>query len=363
MPISRMPISRRLPAAIAALVASTLLLAGCGTVTPEGAADAETITVTDDQDREVTINGPVERAVVLNSYGNEFVRAIGAGDTVVGVDRASINRLPYLPVDENDVIAEGLDQINYEAVAELDPDVVIMPRNAVWQEAAEQLESFGIPVVVATAWDYAVFEETVSLLGQVFQKEEGAKAVTDFSNEILDVVAERTEGVEPVPVYWETVDPYLTVLPGSGFHAIIEAAGGSNVFENAAGGGDEQEEITVDPAEVVTRNPAVIVHEFEPSATPTGQERFDTLGAEVTSRPGWSNIDAIKNGEVYLANGWAMSAVAKSIGALYLAKWLHPEEFADVNPDEFLECWVVDFQQTDFPGASEYIQQYQAGAE
>lgn len=344
----------RLIAPIGAALSAALLLASCGTVTTAEDDAAETITVTDDQDREVTIQGPVERAVVLNSYGNEFIRAIGAGDHIVGVDRASLDRLPYLDVTEDDIIAEGLDQINYEAVADLDPDVVILPRNAVWQEAAEQLEPFDIPVVVATAWDYAVFDDTVELLGEIFQESEGAAEVQAFYDEVNAVVAERVEGQETVPVYWETVDPYLTVLPGSGFHALIEAAGGENVFADASGG-DAQEELTVDPAEVVVRDPQLIVHEFEPSANPDTADRFTGTHDEIVERPGWDGVAAVENDEVYVANGWATSAVAKSIGALYLASWLHPEAFADVDPDDYLERWIVDFQDTDFEGADGYI--------
>ena len=341
-------------APLAAVLAAGLLLTSCGTVTTAPSDESDSITVTDDQGRDVTIQGPVERAVVLNSYGNEFVRAIGAGDHVVGVDRASLDRLPYLDVSEDDIIAEGLDQINYEAVADLDPDVVILPRNAVWQEAAEQLEPFDIPVVVATAWDYAVFDDTVGLLGEIFQEQEGAANVQAFYDEINEVVAAGVEGQDIVPVYWETVDPYLTVLPGSGFHALIEAAGGKNVFDDASGG-DAQEELTVDPAEVVVRDPQVIVHEFEPNANPSDAERFTGIHDEIVNRPGWNGISAVQNDDVYVANGWATSAVAKSIGALYLASWLHPDAFTDVNPDEYLERWIVDFQQTDFDGADGYI--------
>lgn len=347
--------SLRLGAAAIALLASAAL-AGCGTVTTAdpGEGEGDTVTVTDDQGREVTIEGPVERAVVINSYGNEFVRAIGAGDTVVGVDRASLNRLPYLEVGEDDIIAEGLDQINYEAVVELDPDVVVLPRNAVWQEAVEQLEPFGIPVVVATAWDYAVFDETIDLLGEVFQQPEGAAEVQSFYDEIADVVAQGVEGEDPVPVYWETAEPYLTVLPGSGFHALIEAAGGENVFADASGG-DVQEEITVDPAEVLTRDPAVIVHEYEPTATPVDPARFAETRAEIAARPGWSAISAVSNDRVYVTNGFATSAVAKAIGTLYLASWLHPEGFADVDPDDYLQRWIEDFQGASYEGSTGYI--------
>ena len=331
-----------------------LPLSACGEVTTAtGAAETETIVVTDDQDREVTIEGPVERAVVINSYGNEFVRAIGAGDTVVGVDRTSLDRLPYLPVEDGAIVAEGLDQLNYEAIAELEPDVVVLPRNAVWQEAAQQLEGFDIPVVVATAWDAQAVDETITLLGELFGEEEGAAEVLAFQDEIDAVLQESLAGVEPRSVYLETVDPYLTVLPGSGFHDMIEAAGGTNVFSDASGG-DAQEELTVDPAEVVLREPDLVFHEFEPSATPN--DRFAALREEIAARPGWGGLDAVAEDRVAVANGWATSALGKSIGTLYLASWLHPEALADVDPDAYLEQWVTQFQDTGFDSAQDYVQ-------
>lgn len=320
-----------------------LALAACGEVTVEGQdTEGDSVTVVDDQDREVEIAQPVERAVVLNSYTHEFVRALGRGDAVVGADRASVDRLPYLGLGEDAVIAEGLDQLNYEAIVALEPDVVILPRNAVWTEAAEQLEGFGIPVVVATAWDTAVVDTTISLLGQVFGATDAADTVLGFRAEIEDLLAEHLDGVEPRSVYFETVDPYLTTLPGSGFHAMIEAAGGTNVFDDASGG-DAQEELTVDPAEVVTRDPSFVVHEFEPSAEPN--DRFAAIREEIAARPAWSGITAIEEGQVAVANGWATSALGKSIGALYLATWLHPEAFAEVDADAYLVRWVEEFQQ------------------
>lgn len=344
---------KRTRGAIALLAASAVALTGCGTVTVDEEESAETITVTDDQGREVEIEGPVERAVVINSYGNEIVRAIGAGDTIVGVDRTSSDRLPYLEIDPDDIVAEGLDQLNYEAIAELSPDVVVLPRNAVWQEAATQLESFGIPVVVATAWDYAAFEDTVTLLGEVFGAEEGANELLDFNNEIHELLAERLDGVDPVPVYFETVDPYLTVLPASGFHHMIVAAGGENVFADASGG-SASDELTVDPAEIVNRNPSLIFKEFEPSYTPVDQ--FESLADEVLNRGGFAGIDAVQNGQVYVSNGWATSASGKAIGAIYLATWLHPELFEDIDPEVYLERWVTEFQGADFTSADDYIQ-------
>ncbi|ASK64697.1 iron(III) dicitrate-binding protein [Brachybacterium avium] len=341
-----------LGAALASL--PVLGLAACGDVTVESQAEAaEQLTIIDDQDREVVLPGPAQKAVVLNSYTNEFLRAIGAGDRVVGVDRASLERLPYLDLGEDQIIAEGLDQLNYEAIAELEPDVVVMPRNAVWQEAAEQLEAFGIPLIVATAWDTEVVEETLTLLGQVFGQEDTAQTVLDFRGEIAGILQERLADVEPVPVYLETVEPYLTTLPGSGFHAMILAAGGANIFEDAAGG-DAQEELTVDPAEVVLRDPQFVFHEFEPSAEPV--DRFDALRTDIADRPGWDGMTALAQGNVAIANGWATSALGKSIGALYLGTWLHPQEMDGVDPEAYLTRWVTEFQDTELSAPTDYVQ-------
>lgn len=335
-----------------AFLAAAVTLTGCGTVTAEENDASDSFTVTDDQGREVTIMGPVERAVVINSYGNEVVRAIGAGETVVGVDRTSIDRLAYLDLDADAVVAEGLDQLNYEAISRLQPDVVVLPRNAVWQEAATQLEGFGIPVVVATAWDYDVADETVELLGEVFGAEEGAQELLDFGAEIQALLADRLAEVEPVSVYFETEEPYLTALPGSGFHAMIEAAGGRNVFEDAIGG-DSESALTIDPVEVVTRNPEVILHEQPPVYTPT--DSFLAVAEGIAARPGFSSIPAVQEGRIHVTNGWALSANAKSLGALFLATWLHPEAMEGVDAEVYLERWTSEFQGAEFLGSDAYF--------
>src|SRR5690606_10615332 len=106
--------------------------------------------------------------------------------------------------------------------------------------------------------------------------------VRDFHDEIVTTVAERVEGTEPVPVYWETDQPYITALPGSGFDQVITGAGGTNVFGDIEGG-DAQHEITVDPAAVVERDPAVIVHEQPPSAEPYTAGEVDEVVAGIRS--------------------------------------------------------------------------------
>ncbi|MDN6459744.1 MAG: ABC transporter substrate-binding protein, partial [Bifidobacterium crudilactis] len=202
-------------AGASALVAVSLFAAsGCSSTASDAtgvdssqSSQAGTITITDDQNRTVKIDGPVDSAVVLNSYAVEFTNAIGAGDRIVGTDRTSQRRLGYLDFKDDAIVAESIAEINYESVAALDPDVVIIPRNGSWEDAAKQLEQFDIPVAVVTAWDYQVFDTTVDLLGKIFASESGASKVSDFYHGIFDEVDKRVEGTETVATYWETTDP------------------------------------------------------------------------------------------------------------------------------------------------------------
>lgn len=361
-PRVRTLISRGLGAAL--LAASLLLTSACGASPQAGAASSASspasLTVVDDVNRTVHLAGPAQRAVVINSYGVEFVNAIGAGDRIIGTDKVSQQRLGYLGFSDSDIVAQSLTQLNYEAIATLDPDVVILPRNGSWEDAVTQLGKFGIPVVVATAWDYASFHKTVDLLGQVFGERDGATKLSDFYDGIFDLIEERVAGTEKVKVYWETGERYLTVLPGSGFHAIIEAANATNIFADGSVGSPSDNEGTVDPALLIDRDPQIIIHEFEPSATPTGDATFNDIFASIKASPGWDQITAVKNRQVYVTNGWATSGLAKALGALYVAKWAHPEKFTDIDPGSYLKTWVEDFQHTTLKDPSDYIRQIPA---
>ena len=102
------------------------------------------------------------------------------------------------------------------------------------------------------------------------------------------------------------------------------------------------------------RDPSLVFHEFEPSAAPN--DRFDAIREEIAGRAGWSGLEALAQDQVAVANGWATSALGKSVGTLYLASWLHPEQMEGVDPDAYLERWVTEFQDADFTSAQDYVQ-------
>ena len=57
----------------------------------------------------------------------------------------------------------------------------------------------------------------------------------------------------------------------------------------------------------------------------------------------------------HVTNGWALSANAKSLGALFLATWLHPEAMEGVDAEVYLERWTSEFQGAEFLGSDAYF--------
>ena len=66
------------------------------------AKEGETTTFVDDLGREVELELPVTRACVANRYNNELIRAVGAGDAVVGVDQYTSQDPVYWPQFKED---------------------------------------------------------------------------------------------------------------------------------------------------------------------------------------------------------------------------------------------------------------------
>ena len=139
----------------------------------------ETTVFVDDIGREVELSLPVTRACVANRYNNELIRAVGAGDCVVGVDIYTSQDSVYWPrFGEEETF--GKDEYDYEKIIALDPQVLVVPKNGVIEESIEKLEPFGIQVVVITGWDNADVPKQIRLCGELFGREEEAEELVQF---------------------------------------------------------------------------------------------------------------------------------------------------------------------------------------
>ena len=311
------------------------------------------LTVVDSADRIVTVNMPVERIIPQPTSSYEPVWVIGAQDKVVGVTSTAQKEDGYswLPGIQDKPPVGIYRELDYEKIMELEPNIVIVSKKtATTGVMEEKLAPAGITVVGVNFVELKKFDNNLKILAKIVGKDEKAEEFISWRQNHLDLIKERTEGIEPkVRVYVEYSDTlWGTSGKGSCGHSVITTAGGNNIA------GDEVGYFGyVEPEWVIRENPEVIFFpawtEFVPTAL-TGyfmdsSENAEQFIEEAFNRTGLKETDAVKNGRVYVIDGQSVLTASRSIvAALYCAKWFYPEQFEDLNPEEinreYFEEWL-----------------------
>ncbi len=317
---------------------------------------APQVAIVDDMQRSVALSLPLQRVVIFNRYTTEFVRAIGAMGAVVGTDIDVARHGRYWPTVTREMFAgQGGMSPNYEAIVAMRPDAVLMPRNSDWARAATLLAPMGIAVVVVTAWDYLKHEFNVELLGRLFAQ---PRRAAELNRWFRGWRAKLDERIAPIAVsdrprvYFEEVGDWRSVLPGSGWHDMIEAAGGRNLFGDvrlgdAAGGSSPRGSVNnfvVDPEEVLKRRPDAIVKlqpgQYEPHPRAFAREVLEQLAR----RPALASLPAVRTQRLYHLSYYLAGGCSKITGALQLAQWLHPQRLRGLDAMQAMDQWLERWQ-------------------
>ena len=296
---------------------------------------------------------PLRRVVIFNRYTTEFVRAIGAMGAVVGTDIDVARHGRYWPGVTREMFAgSGGTSPNYEAIVAMRPDAILMPRNSAWERTHELLAPAGAPVVVVTAWDYLKHEFNVELLGRLFNRPGAAAELNAWFRRWRQRLDERMAGLreaERPRVYFEEVGDWRSVLPGSGWHDMIVAAGGRNLFGDvrlgdADGTRGSVNNFSVDPEEVLARRPDAIVKlqpgQYEPHPREFARETLERLAR----RPAMTGMPAVRAQQVFHLSYYLAGGCSKITGALQLAQWLHPQRMRGLDPMQAMDEWLQRWQ-------------------
>ncbi len=334
-------------------------------------ASAGTITVTDTEGRSVEVPHGAQR-VLLGFYFEDFYAIVGenAFDRVVAISREpwegwrSSQFQAYIAVSPRiaeliDVGYEEAGGFSIEKAVAARPDVAII---AAWQyrglgeEGIAKLEAAGIPIVVADYNAQTLEKHLAStrLIGQVMASEARAeKLAGEYEAAVLDVIQRvKAAGGTPQPVYVELgragPDTYGNSYGNTMWGGVIKMAGGDNIAEGKIANWGP-----LNPEYVLARKPvAVLLAGSDWAGRDTavlmgfGVEADTTRArmAAYAERPGWSSLPAVKNGELHAVyHGGARTLYDYSF-LQYIAKILHPEAFADVDPvanqERFYETYL-----------------------
>ena len=291
------------------LLITVLVLAAC---TEQGAPSEEkSITVTDQKNREITVEGNVEKIVSLAPSNTEILFALGLGDKIVGVT----DYCNY-PAEAGEIEKMGgFEGANVERIIEAAPDVVFS--TTVSQETVETLDLAGIAVIVIDPQSFDNVYDGIRIIGQVCGVESAAVALVNSMKDSITTITDKLSAIaleDRKVVYYEIWhDPPMTVGPNTFLNEVLNMAGVFNLAADA-----ESDWPTYSSEVILEKNPDVILLGHG------GQ------GAEeVASRPGWATINAVKNQRVVAIDADIFSRPGPRIveAIQFLAEYAYPDLF------------------------------------
>ena len=323
-------------------------------------------TFTDQNGYEVTIPSlPCERFVMLQHHSLDMMCQLGAQDQIVGVlgkwkGNLGEYMLDVFPGIEGVAMGSNLNEWNVEEIAALEPDVVIAAPQAP-EDAVKQIRALGIPVVTVSlrgegkqaeaqsphlANADAAYTEgcewAVKVLGKLAGKDEQAKAIWDFVEESRERVLEAVGDVKDEDRVTAFVPMKDDQTYGNDKYVGCQLlrAGAINVAAASIQGNGSY---TVE--QPANWDPDVIII----------QDRYMDLYEEFTTDPRFTEIRAVKEGNVLLAPYWTKpwgnpDTDSMALGELWLAHKFYPEAVPAEEVQERAEKFYKDFYGIEFTG-------------
>jgi len=344
-------------------------------------AAEETRTVVDSRGVEVQVPMEIERVVTVSDALIESVMLVlGEEEKIVGVGSSCIqknynytfptvsgeayeyqdgmNPVTYLSprIRGLPLVGSSGTGINYETLAGLDPDLVILRVGSCTLQSMEDegvqktistIEALGIPVVVLKGPpcfdepDLSTISDEIRIIGQVFGKEERAEELADYLESQTQEIFERTKDIpepEQPTVLIFGASPTSRQSGGAGSvkgtdtiesYFIEEIVHAKNAFQEAGSP-------TISAEQLLALDPNAIV-----LGTANGYHPPE----ELYSAPYYQNVaelSAVKNRRVS-SFPWEPCNCAKRleypIDVMVIAKIAYPERFEDIDLGE----WLLDF--------------------
>ncbi|WP_163576129.1 ABC transporter substrate-binding protein [Halomonas faecis] len=345
-----------------------LLNAVCGTAVALAGTTilADEIAVTDITGREVTVDVPVERMILGEGRQIYLLGALQPEDPFAGVvgwredfsqadpDNYAVYAEKYPELESIPTFGGFKDgTFDVEQAASLEPDVVLMNLEAktATEDAGydEKLAELGIPIL------YVDFREdplehtipSMRLMGKLLGEEAAAEAFIAYSEaqmaRVTDVIAEANP--ERPRVFIDRAGGYsedccMSFGPGN-FGEYVELAGGTNIADgiipNTFGTLNPEQIIAADPQQVVVTggnwDAYVPGGDWVGVGPGADMETARTKLEALTERTAMTGIEAVENDNFHAIWHQFYNSPYYFVAVQRLAKWFHPELFADLDPE------------------------------
>ena len=310
----------------------------------------EQIILIDDANRTVEIDMPVDSVVPLVDRDAKILGVLKAQDLAVAVSsnikESKEYRITLPGLTELEAVGSWTEP-DLEKLLEIQPDLLIA-----YSSSAKAInDSVGNRVAVlsfGSSTPETTRDELLKLSYVLNRRENADVYFNEFHNKYLSIIADRISGLsddDRPGVYVEaSSQPYKTYNKNSVVQKLVDLAGGRHIFSDLDGSGAFA---TLDAEEIIKRNPDVIIKYAEKNDS--GYEVIDTikmqaLRDEILGRPELAEVSAVKSGQVYVMSSYLSYGTDYPALLMYWSKWLHPDIFADMDPEaihrEYLDCFT-----------------------
>jgi iron complex transport system substrate-binding protein len=354
-------IKKIIPMVVIVTLVAGLFAASCAPEKEE--ALPKSITIVDSAGTAVEVPQPLERIAVWDPSAAEVIRALGAGDKIIGISDSMTDPMyaDYWPELQDRPTISSWHEPDYEKVIDVEPQVIFTIVGYP-SDAEEALEPAGIKVIRMRFNALGTITANIRTLGTILQKENEAEEFVNFLQQKLDLIEARVKEMEPEArkrVYFEAGHrDYFSWGPGSVADELITKAGGINIFADLDVSGSE-----VDPEEILVRELDVVIKDnmgvdyggYNATSTSDIEAKRD----EMMSRPGWRGLGAVSDGQVYIQGGELFGPkIVMNLG--YIAKILYPDRFNDLDVESFHREYLEKYQGLEFKGIYLYPCPWQA---
>jgi len=326
------------------------------------------LTILDGNGKPVTVNQPIQRAIVEHLDNSEMMMILDKTDVVVGIDLAMSKSEKEFPVLSKKTSVSGFSPVkdpDYELALSLKPDLLLTFSNKT-EEKAKNLP--GVPVVFAGLYypdlinpQTSSFTDAVHKLGYIMDARAKAEEYINWHVAKINEIKAYTESMSAE----EKPTVLIATLPKDGDKSVftyakidtlsqmVSLAGGRSIVEGLPAYLMSNYRVEIDPEFVIQQDPEYMVFITIVVDPPIGYDSDDITGMKKAldafmSRPEYANLTAVKSGHVYIINGNLRNDATKGlIGAAYLAKILHPD-VVDLDPEELHQEYLHKFLGLDY---------------
>jgi len=228
------------------------------------------------------------RIVCLTAETAEIAYLVGAGDRVVGVPGTA--RRPDAVREKAKV--GGFTSFKLDRILALEPDLVLAFSD-LQRDIVRDLIGEGVTVLCTNQRSLDEVMEAILVIGGALGREGDARAlVADMRDEIKQVREYSSVWPQRPRVYFEEwMDPPIAGIRW--VSELIEIAGGDDIFVELRAGRAAKERV-VDLRDVARRDPEIILASW--CGKPVDR-------ASIESREGWSDVAAVRRGEIHELDG------------------------------------------------------------